>query len=162
MQKSVNHNKNLNVVTKTLGPIETFDHIDLTIDPLLLTSEERSSPHMVAHTASERTVNISLPRGITLEEGEVVLIDEAYAVVVHAAPEDLFVVKTTGTINWAIAGFQLGNFHRPVRFTEDAILTPADPMVADMLQRLEISFEHKVIPFSGKRVGAWGGHNHEH
>ena len=62
-----------------------------------------------------------------------------------------------------MAGYQLGNLHRPVRFTDGAMLTPADPMVADLLARLDIAYERKTMPFVGRRYGSHtGGHHHEH
>ena len=60
----------------------------------------------------------------------------------------------------AIAGFQLGNLHRPARFTDEAILTPADPMLADVLARLDIPYQERLAPFVGRRYGSFTGHRH--
>jgi urease accessory protein len=152
----------MGVVTETLGPIDELADAPPQEDALLLTSEERASPHMLGRTQGGRDVRISLPRGQELDEGEVLLIDGQCAVVVRAAPEELFVVRAGSPIDWAIAGYQLGNFHRPVRFTDDAMLTPVDPMVADVLTRLGFSFERRTMPFAGRRVGAYGAHHHDH
>jgi urease accessory protein len=43
------------------------------IDPLMLTSDERASGHFTAETASGRVVRVSLPRGIELQDGDVLL-----------------------------------------------------------------------------------------
>ena len=129
-------------------------------DPLLLTSEERASPHRVGRTAGGRTVRISLPRGAELQDGDVLAIEGEVAIIVRAAPEALLIVRPTDAMGWGVAGFQLGNLHRPVRFTEGALLTPADPMVADMLTRLAIPFERAEAPFVGRRYGSFAGHHH--
>ena len=44
----------------------------------------------------------------------------------------------------------------------DAMLTPADAMLADLLTRLDIAYEKRTMPFVGKRYGSHtGGHPHE-
>ena len=129
-------------------------------DQLLLTSEERSSPHMVGHTEGGRTVRLSLPRGTELNDGDVLALDGDMAIVVTAAPEDLFVVTPRDALEWGVIGYQLGNLHRPVRFTNDMMLTPADPMVADLLNRLKIPYDRRMTPFVGRRYGSHTDHHH--
>ena len=153
----------MNVVTDVLGVITDFKDRVRNQDPLLLTSEERASPHMVGRTCGGRELRISIPRGSELNDGDVLALDGDVAVVVRASPEELFVIRPTGSLQWGVAGFQLGNMHRPVRFTDDAMLTPTDPMVADLFDRLGIAFERRTMPFVGRRYGSHGGHHpHEH
>ena len=129
-------------------------------DPLLLTSDERASPHLVRSTVDGRTVRMSLPRESELHGGDVLALEGDVAIVVRAAPEDLFVIEPHDALLWGIAGFQLGNLHRPVRFTDTAMLTPADAMVADVLNRLNIRYARQTIPFEGRRYGSFTGHSH--
>jgi len=153
----------MSVITGVLGTIADFEERVQQQDPLLLNSEERASPHMLGHTEGGRDLRISMPRGTELNDGDVLALDGDTAIVVQAAPEELFVVSPNTAYSWGVAGYQLGNLHRPVRFTEGAMLTPADAMVADMLERLGIDFERKTMPFIGKRYGSHtGGHHHEH
>lgn len=149
------------IVTEVLGTIGDFKEKVTASDQLLLTSEERSSPHMVGHTEGGRTMRLSLPRGTELNDGDVLALDGDVAIVVTAAPEDLFVVTPKDALEWGVIGYQLGNLHRPVRFTKDTMLTPADPMVADMLNRLKIPYDKRLTPFVGRRYGSHTGH-HEH
>ena len=107
-------------------------------------------------------MRISLPRGTEINDGDVLALEGTTAVVARAAPEALYVVSPGDAYTWGVAGYQLGNLHRPVRFTEDGMLTPADPMVADLLTRLGIAFEERTIPFVGRRYGAHGAHHHDH
>jgi urease accessory protein len=153
----------MTIVTEVLGTVDTMrDRIDAE-DAIMLMSEERSSPHMVGHSEGGRAVRISLPRGTELNDGDVLAIDEGTAIVVRAAAEALYVISPDDAYTWGVAGYQLGNLHRPVRFTADGMLTPADPMVSDLLGRLDIAFEEKNIPFVGKRYGAHSSnHHHEH
>ena len=148
------------VITKVLGRIDDPENGGVARDPLWLTSEERASAHMVGRTEAGRTVRISLPRGTELQDGDILMREGDTAVVVCASPEPLYVISPDTAFGWGVAGYQLGNMHRPVRFTDDAMLTPADPMVADLLARLDIPYRARTMPFVGKRFGAFTGHHH--
>lgn len=131
-------------------------------DPILLTSEQRSSPHGVLESAGGRIVRLSLPRGSELNDGDVLAKDGETAIVVRAAPEALFSIAPHDALMWGVAGFHLGNLHRPVRFTDTAMLTPADAKVADVLHDAGLSFEAIDAPFVGRRFGSYAGHDHDH
>ena len=150
------------VVTRIVGTCDEVRGRFRTEDPLPLTSDERTSPHLVGTTVGGRTIRISLPRESELNDGDVIALDGDVAIVVRAASEDLFRLAPASALEWGIVGFQLGNLHRPVRFLADAILTPADPMVADLLRRLGIAYEHRAEPFVGRRYGAFTGGGHHH
>lgn len=131
------------------------------IDPLVLSSEERASGHFTAETAAGRVVRVSLPRGTELQDGDVLLKEGQWAVVVRAAEEDLLLISPRGdALEWSAAGYQLGNLHRPARFLPDGILTPYDPMAAQMLSSLAVNVERVRRPFVGRRFGAAGAHHH--
>ena len=152
----------MTVVTAVLGTVESLRDGIESEDPVLLNSEERASAHLVGRSEGGRAVRISLPRGTEINDGDVLALDGTTAVVARAAPEALYVVRPDDAYTWGVAGYQLGNLHRPVRFTEDGMLTPADPMVADLLTRLGIAFEERTMPFVGRRYGAHGAHHHDH
>ena len=153
----------MSVITSVLGTISDFKSRALVKDPLLLNSEERASPHMVGTTEGGRSLRISMERGTELNDGDVLKIEDNVAIIVKAAVEELFVIKPKSEISGSIAGYQLGNLHRPVRFSDDSILTPADAMVADVLNRLGIKFDRQTIPFIGQRYGSHiGDHHHGH
>ena len=152
----------MTIVTAVLGTVETLRDRFESEDPVLLSSEERASAHLVGRSQAGREVRISLPRGTEINDGDVLALEGATAVVARAAPEALYVVSPGDAFTWGVAGYQLGNLHRPVRFTEEGMLTPADPMVADLLGRLGIAFEERSMPFVGRRYGAHGAHHHDH
>ncbi|MFO1055656.1 MAG: urease accessory protein UreE [Dongiaceae bacterium] len=154
--------RRMELVTAVLGTAADLASRFRREDPLLLSSEERASPHRLGRTEGGRAVRISLPRGSELQDGDVLAIEDDTAIVVRAAPEQLFVVRPSDAQGWGVAGFQLGNLHRPVRFTDQAMLTPADPMVADLLDRLGIAYERAEVPFVGRRYGSFVGHQHDH
>jgi urease accessory protein UreE len=151
----------MDVVTEIVGTLSALRSQINQTDALILTSEERLSPHRVGRTVGDRTVRISLPRSAELFDGDVLAINGNVAIIVEAAPEDLFILSPTNHLTWGIAGFQLGNLHRPVRFTETSILTPADPVVAELFERIGIAFKHRMTPFIGQRSGSQASpHSH--
>ncbi len=152
----------MTVVTAVLGTVESLCGRFESEDPVLLSSEERASAHLVGRSEAGREVRISLPRGTEINDGDVLALDGTTAVVARAAPEALYVVNPDDAFTWGVAGYQLGNLHRPVRFGDDGMLTPADPMVADLLARLGIAFKERTMPFVGRRYGAHGAHHHHH
>ena len=151
----------MEVITRILGTVEDLKERFRKEDALFLSSEERASPHMLGTSVEGRRVRISLPREIELNDGDVLALDGAVAIVVRASPERLFIIRPNNAIMAAVAGFQLGNLHRPARFSDEAILTPADPMLADVLVRLDIPYEERTVPFVGRRYGSFSGHRHD-
>lgn len=150
----------MSVITRILFPAEARPEGGAE-DPVFLTSEQRTSPHGVLETVGGRVLRISLPRGSELNEGDVLADEDGTAVVVRAAEEALFSVSPENALMWGVAGFHLGNLHRPVRFTETAMLTPADAKVADVLRDAGLAFEAVTAPFVGRRFGSYAGHDHD-
>lgn len=152
----------MTIITSVIGKLSELKSQDK-VDPLELTSDERASPHFASTTQSGRQIRISLPRGAELQDGDVLCYDDDIAIVVKAKDEDLLFLKPgADAIAWWAACYQLGNFHRPARFRDDGVLTPNDPLAAQMLQRLGIAIERINAPFVGRRFGATGAHHHNH
>ena len=152
----------MQVVTEILGRLDDAKRPYKEIDEIFLSSEQRSSPHMVCYSSGGRTVKVSLARGTELNEGDILGNDDGIAIVVSCAREDLFVITPRGApVDWSAIGYQLGNLHRPVRFAEDALLTPKDAMVADLLDRMGVCYSEEKRSFIGKRYGSFTGHHHD-
>ncbi|WP_315924062.1 urease accessory protein UreE [Mesorhizobium sp. SP-1A] len=152
----------MNIISGIIGHMSDLSCPEK-VDLLELTSDERASPHFAATTRFGREVRVSLPRGTELQDGDVLCFDDDTAVVVKAKEEDLLFLKPGGdAIAWWAACYQLGNFHRPARFCEEGVLTPNDPLAAQMLDRLGVAVERIHAPFVGRRFGAAGAHHHHH
>jgi urease accessory protein len=150
----------MSVITSILGRVEDFPATLL--DPLLLTSQQRASGHFAASTSHGKNVRVSLPRGVELQDGDVLALEENTAIVVAAAPEDLlYVTARDKGVMWWVACYQLGNLHRPARFLEEGILTPYDPMALTILKGFGVDIERVKRPFVGRRFGAVQSH-HDH
>ncbi len=150
------------VITAVMGTVSEMAPTAGGEDALFLTSEERASAHMAAVTKGGRAVKISLPRGTELNDGDVLAIEGDTMIVARAAKERLFVIAPDSALQWGVAAFHLGNLHRPVRFRNDAMLTPADTKVADVLRGSGIAFESSDAPFIGVRYGSYAGHDQGH
>jgi len=158
----------MDVITEIIGRREDLKP-GAAVDPLRLTSEQRAGGHLAAVSDGGRRVRISLPRGSELQDGDVLAHTDGLAIVVTAAEEELFRLRPGGdAATWAAACWQLGNLHRPVRFTGEGLLTPRDAMVAGFLNAIGQPYEPVVCPFGGRRVtGDQGyrhsqGHDHHH
>lgn len=150
----------MTLISSIMGHLSELKNVT-SVDPLELTSEERASPHFVATTSAGRLFRVSLPRGSELNDGDVLCFDDEIAIVVKAKEEDLLFLKPgDDAVTWWAACYQLGNFHRPARFLDDGVLTPHDPLTAQLLTRLGIPFDRVVAPFVGRRYGAAGAHHH--
>lgn len=153
----------MSIISSILGNVADMEgRLPEDEDPVLLTSEERASAHGALTTRGGRVIRVSLPRGTELNDGDVLAVADGVAVVVRAAPETLFAVRPQTALMWGVAGFHLGNLHRPVRFRDDAMLTPAERKVAEVLSDAGIAFETVETAFVGTRYGSYAGHAHGH
>lgn len=151
-------------ITEICGRLGDGAERPTAVDDLDLTSEERASAHFAATTAGGRRVRISLPRGTELQDGDILDVQDGVTIVVKASEEELLYLRTgDDPIEWAAACYQLGNLHRPARFTENGLLTPVDPMAEQVLRSFHIRVDRVTRPFVGRRYGAVGsGHHHHH
>ncbi len=150
----------MSVITAIVGRLSEMEWTG-SVDSLELTSEERASAHFAVETPGGRRLRVSLARGVELQDGDVLMLDGETAVAVKATEEDLLLVRPgEDRIAWWAACYQLGNFHRPARFGDDGILTPDDPLAAQMLRGLGVGIERVRAPFIGRRFGAAGAHHH--
>jgi len=149
-------------IARKLGTSAEVLGTNTRVDPVWLTSDERASGHMAVRSEEGRLLRISLERGTDNElyDGDVLAYDGEVALVVRATPADLLIVTPRTPLQWGVAGYQLGNLHRALRFGESAIMTPYDPMVIDLLDRLGVPHERCETPFVGQRLGAYSGHSH--
>ncbi len=150
------------VVAAVLGKVDQLDRLVEAVDELELTAAERERAHLRARSRGNRELIISLPRGEELHDGDVVIVEDGVAVVVVAAPEDLLEVNPRTTREWALAAYQLGNLHRPVRFLEDAMLTPYDRSSAEALRSLGVAMRRAKCGFAGERCRALVHHHPGH
>lgn len=151
------------VVERVLGRLADHEGSIREVDPLELTSEQRSRSHLRGYTKAGRELLVSLERGQELEDGDVLAVDDGVAVVVAAAAEDVLEVLPRSPREWGVAAYQLGNMHRSVRFNAEGFLTPYEPSSEDLLRSLGVRHRRLQRAFTGERVTQSGGvHRHQH
>ncbi len=129
------------------------------VDEVLLTSDERIRAHGRARSVAGRDLVISLPRGIALDDGDLLVLGEREAIAVRATVEDLLEVRPGSAREGAAVGYTIGNLHRPLRIDGDVVLTPYDSSVVDALAAVGVESIRVERPFTGERLNA-SPHHH--
>lgn len=153
------------VIENVVGRIADLTSEVKIVDALELTAEQRQRPHFRLCTKSGKEVFVSLPRGVELQDGDVISLDDGIAVVVQAAAEDLLEVTPRSAREWGVIAYQLGNLHREVRFLIDAMLTPYEESTEQVLRGSGVAYRRIQRSFGGNRYGTFTGehpHGHEH
>lgn len=106
---------------------------------------------------------VDLPRTTSLNEGDVLCLEEGLTIKVKAADEPL--LEVTGPDLVRIA-WHVGNRHTPCQIDPGRLLIQRDHVIRDMLERLGASVEEVEEPFLPEG-GAYGhgrthGHSHDH
>lgn len=143
-------------IERILGKITDAIFRDMDVDPVYLTSEQMAKGHQKISSESGHQLKISLPKGEVLEDGDVLWVENSMIVAVQAAAEDVISVESGSKLNWASAAYILGNLHKPVRFSEEAVRTPYAPESASALDEANITYHRKEEKLRGRRIRAVG------
>ena len=116
-------------------------------------------------TDTGRYLHVDLPRTVSLEDGDAFETTDGTLIAVRAAPEALIEITAPPDRLAAIA-WHIGNRHKPAEIAPDRIRIQADPVLAEMLERLGATLTPVTAPFTPE-AGAYGrgrtqGHDHAH
>jgi urease accessory protein len=116
--------------------------------------------------ASGEAVQLRLPRGTVLRDGDRLLADDGRIVAVVAADERLLDAHCDSPLTLARAAYHLGNRHvaLQIRADDDGTYTlrlPYDHVLAHLLEGLGVHVHEISAPFEPE-AGAYGGHSHHH
>lgn len=132
------------------------------IDRVTLDYEARFLRRRALRTEGGREVMVDLPETVSLEDGDAL---ETGAGLIHvvAADESLIEVRATPHDLTRLA-WHLGNRHTPAQIEADRLLIRADPVLADMLERLGAQTWPVREPFrpEGGAYGVGRTHGHPH
>ncbi len=129
---------------------------------LVLPFAERSKSRLRATLPDGEELAIFLPRGTVLRGGDVLLTTEGRAILVEAAPEAVLQVEASDPLALLRAAYHLGNRHIPVEIGRDHLRLELDPVLADMLARLDVHARRADLPFEPEAGAYGGGHRHGH
>lgn len=127
---------------------------------LALTAQERTRSRFRFHTEQGVAVQLLLPRGTVLRDGDVLGTDDNRELVrVQARAEPVMTAHTKDAWTLLRAAYHLGNRHVPVEIGKHYLRLAPDPVLADMLRQLGLIIVEDVVAFAPE-AGAYGGHAH--
>ncbi len=138
-------------------------HLDEESSPLLLrlTAEERTRSRHRFVTEDETPVYLQLPRGTTLQDGDILAAETGDILVkIVAKPEPVLTVTTSHSIDLLRAAYHLGNRHVSLEITPTYLRLTPDSVLEGMLRQLGLQVTAEVAPFC-PQGGAYT-HTHQH
>lgn len=129
---------------------------------LALTAEARTRSRLRFETEEGVTVQLGLPRGTVLRDGDLLRGDAGDVLVrVRAKPEPVLTARTVDVRRLLCAAYHLGNRHVPVEVGGDYLRLAPDSVLAEMLMQLGLDVIEETVPFQPE-AGAYAGHSHAH
>lgn len=150
------------IIEETLGNIEEFSEDGRKKIPVTLDREAMNRSHQKVSDENGEVFAISLPHGEKLRPGDVIYVDEEKIVYMKLEPEDVILIRPSGDSQWAKVAYNIGNMHQPAFIREDCIVTPYDPIMESVIERLQVQYDRKTIPLDGERAGISQDHRHHH
>jgi len=121
--------------------------------------EERLQMHGRRRSDGGIEFGLALPRGSVLRGGDLLVLDDVRMVVTVAERlEPVFVIEPRSAQEWALYAYQIGNRHQPMMITDNALVCPDVPGVAQLLHQHGIPHSRAMRPFTPATVAA--GHSH--
>ena len=128
---------------------------------LWLTAEERTRSRFKFATAEGAEVQLVLPRGTVLRDGDLLADAENKTQVrVRAKPEPVLTARAPDSFTLLRAAYHLGNRHVALELGRDYLRLSPDPVLEQMLTQLGLAVVSEVAPFQPE-PGAYGGHSHD-
>lgn len=126
---------------------------------LSLTAEERTRSRYHFLTDDDTAVFLQLPRGTTLQNGDLLAAttDEMFVRVV-AKPELVLTITSDDSLNLLRAAYHLGNRHVSLEIAPTYLRLSPDPVLEAMLIHLGLQLITEVAPFCPQG----GAYSHHH
>lgn len=135
------------------------------VEYLPLSWEELRKRRLRAVSNLGRAVDIMLPEGDLLRDGDLLTVEGDRHLVVKLIPEKVLVMKAGNTAQFGLICYELGNRHLPAWIGQDEVLVLDDPVLPSFLTKQGITFttEERVLDQNIYRmVGGGSHHHHEH
>ncbi|VVD92696.1 urease accessory protein UreE [Pandoraea capi] len=129
---------------------------------LVLPFDARSKSRLRATLETGEDVALFLPRGTVLRGGDMLVADDGGFIRVEAAPETVLLVTASTALALTRAAYHLGNRHTPVEVGDGYLKLEYDPVLRDMLLRLDVDVAEALMPFEPEAGAYGGGHKHGH
>ena len=133
---------------------------------LILTCEQRARTRFRATLSDGGEVAIMLPRGSVVRPGARLVAESGEIVEVVAASEAVYRVSARAdsadpAFDLLRGAYHLGNRHVPVELGPATLKLERDPVLRDLLQRLNLNVESAFERFDPEPGAYGGGHRHD-
>jgi urease accessory protein len=156
------------ILLTTRIPAQAHSLADASVEslPVLeLTLEDRQRSRLAAMLPSGRAVAVILPRGESMQHGDVLTGETGERVLVQAATEALMLIRAHNPFELMRIVYHLANRHVRAMLLPDAALIEPDQVLAELVIRLGGTVEKTLQPFipeGGAYAGGAAGHAHHH
>ena len=133
---------------------------------LILTCEERARTRFRATLSDGDDAMVLLPRGSALRPGTRLVAESGECVEIVAASEQIYRVSARAcsadpAFDLLRAAYHLGNRHVPVELGRGVLKLERDPVLRDLLLRLDVDVTSAFEPFDPEPGAYGGGHRHD-
>ena len=129
---------------------------------LWLTAEERTRSRFKFVTEGGADVQLVLPRGTVLRDGDLLADANGRAQArIRAKPEPVLTVRGCDRFALLRAAYHLGNRHVALELGRDYLRLSPDSVLEQMLVQLGLTVVSEIVPLQPE-PGAYGGHSHNH
>jgi len=125
---------------------------------ITLPLEDRQKTHGRRRSDDGLEFAISLEPGLTLADGDCLLLEEErVVVVVREAAEAVYVVRPRSEQEWAYYAYQVGNRHQKLMISDQELVCLQDPAVRSLFEQLRVDYTEDTRPFTPATVAS--GHD---
>ncbi len=116
-------------------------------DRVVLTWEERAKTRQQLRSEGGREIAVKLPTGTRLPPETLLFVGDGFHIVVAAADEDVWVIRSADAPLLARVAYEIGNRHFPIDIRADSIAVRFDHTLAELWDRLAVRAESARRPF---------------
>jgi urease accessory protein len=155
----------MHIVTQRLSRTGLSTEVNKLIDQnslltLALIAEDRTRSRHRFMTVEGEEINLQLPRGTVLREGDILADEHSQAIaIVVAKPEPVLTVTAKHPLEFLRAAYHLGNRHISLEITETYLRLLPDSVLEDMVLQMGLTVTQEIQPFQPES-GAY--HHHDH
>lgn len=136
------------VFERVLGNIKDIENINnYHVEKIILKSDDLLKRIIRVTSDHGHEYGISLDKGKTLNNGDILLKDGHNLVIVQYESNDILVIKPTSINEMGKIAHALGNRHLPAQFENDTMIVEYDNLVEDKLKHDNINYsrENRVL-----------------
>jgi urease accessory protein len=129
---------------------------------LVLPFALRQKSRQQATLDSGEILQLFLPPGTRLRDGDILEAVDGLQILVRAAPEKILFVTASSVPALVRLAYHLGNRHTAIEVGDGFLRLEPDPVLEDLIRRLDGNVETRLEPFEPESGAYGGGHRHHH